>query len=80
VQLIFLFNFLYSLFFGPRATQNPWNSNTLEWITGNPVPAHGNFATAPMVHHGPYVYGEFGAKDNCPQTEKGDPTATAAAH
>jgi hypothetical protein len=44
------------------------------------VPAHGNFATAPMVHHGPYVYGEFGAKDNCPQTEKGDPTATAAAH
>jgi len=80
VQLIFLFNFLYSLFFGPKATQNPWNSNTLEWTTGNPVPAHGNFATAPMVHHGPYVYGEFGAKDNCPQTEKGDPTATAAAH
>ena len=70
VQLIFLFNFAWSLFFGAKATQNPWNSNTLEWQTGNPVPGHGNFDTPPVVYCGPYVYGEFGDKDNCKQTEK----------
>ncbi|MSQ95405.1 MAG: cytochrome c oxidase subunit I [Gemmataceae bacterium] len=80
VQLIFLFNFLYSLFFGPKATRNPWNANTLEWTTGDPVPGHGNFDTVPIVHHGPYVYGEFGAKDSCLQTEKGDGTMAAPAH
>ena len=80
VQLIFLANFLYSLFFGPCATRNPWNSNTLEWATGDPVPGHGNFDTVPIVHHGPYVYGEFGAKDSCPQNEKGDGAMTAPAH
>jgi len=30
-QLIFLVNFAFSLFCGPRAGRNPWNSNTLEW-------------------------------------------------
>jgi cytochrome c oxidase subunit I len=79
-QLIFVGNFLYSLFFGPKASRNPWNSNTLEWTTGDPVPGHGNFETVPVVHCGPYVYGEFGAKDNCPQTEKADGAATASGH
>ena len=51
-----------------------------ERTTGNPVPGHGNFDTPPMVYHGPYVYGEFGAKDNCTQIEKGEGTAAAAAH
>jgi cytochrome c oxidase subunit 1 len=77
-QLIFLANFLYSLFLGPKATRNPWNSNTLEWQTGDPVPGHGNFETTPTVHCGPYVYGEFGEKDACPQTEKS--AAPASAH
>ncbi|HZZ81792.1 MAG TPA: cbb3-type cytochrome c oxidase subunit I [Gemmataceae bacterium] len=70
VQLIFLANFLYSLFLGPKASRNPWNSNTLEWQTGDPVPGHGNFETVPVVQCGPYEYGEHGGKDNCPQTEK----------
>ena len=72
VQLIFLANFLWSLFFGPRAPRNPWNSNTLEWTTGDPVPGHGNFATVPEVHCGPYVYGEFDGKDSVPQTQKAE--------
>jgi cytochrome c oxidase subunit 1 len=76
VQLIFLANFLYSLFLGPRASRNPWNSNTLEWTTGDPVPGHGNFDTVPTVQCGPYVYGEFGDKDNCKQTERSLETAT----
>jgi cytochrome c oxidase subunit 1 len=70
VQLIFVANFVYSLFLGPRASRNPWNSNTLEWQTGDPVPGHGNFDTVPNVLCGPYEYGEHGAADNCPQTEK----------
>jgi cytochrome c oxidase subunit 1 len=70
VQLIFLVNFLFSLFFGPKASRNPWNSNTLEWTTGDPVPGHGNFETVPNVQCGPYEYGEHEGKDNCPQTEK----------
>ncbi|MBM3997457.1 MAG: cytochrome c oxidase subunit I [Planctomycetes bacterium] len=80
VQLIFVANFLWSLFFGEKASQNPWNSNTLEWTTGDPVPGHGNFDTVPNVQCGPYVYGDFGEKDNCLQTVKNDAAAAAAAH
>ncbi|MEY4595729.1 MAG: hypothetical protein RLZZ506_141, partial [Bacteroidota bacterium] len=32
-QVLFLFNFFYSIFRGPKAPQNPWNSTTLEWTT-----------------------------------------------
>ncbi len=76
-QLIFVANFLYSLFLGPRASRNPWNSNTLEWTTGDPVPGHGNFETVPSVQCGPYEYGDHDGKDNCPQTEK---SAVSAGH
>src|SRR5262249_11439955 len=51
-QLIFVLNFFWSLFFGPRASRNPWNSNTLEWTAPSPPP-HGNFATDPIVYRGP---------------------------
>jgi cytochrome c oxidase subunit 1 len=80
VQLIFVANFLYSLFLGPKATRNPWNSNTLEWTTGDPVPGHGNFDSPPLVHCGPYVYGEFADKDNCPQTLKDETAIKAVGH
>src|SRR5690606_22806123 len=40
-QGVFLFNFFYSIFRGPKSVQNPWKSNTLEWTS--PVePVHGN--------------------------------------
>ena len=29
--LIFVANFVYSLFFGPKAGRNPWRANSLEW-------------------------------------------------
>ncbi|MFO0910530.1 MAG: cbb3-type cytochrome c oxidase subunit I [Isosphaeraceae bacterium] len=54
-QLIFAFNFFYSLVAGPRASENPWHSNSLEWQTTPPL-AHYNFETLPVVHHGPYEY------------------------
>eukprot|EP00095_Tigriopus_kingsejongensis_P000997 maker-scaffold54_size448012-snap-gene-3.2 protein:Tk00997 transcript:maker-scaffold54_size448012-snap-gene-3.2-mRNA-1 annotation:"cytochrome c oxidase subunit i" len=41
-QLIFIGNFIYSIFWGKKATANPWRSNTLEWTT--PInPGHGNW-------------------------------------
>jgi cytochrome c oxidase subunit 1 len=63
-QLIFLFNFFYSIFRGPKATQNPWRSNTLEWTT--PVEhVHGNWPGAlPEVHRWPYDYSKPGAEED----------------
>ena len=60
-QLIFLFNFFYSIFRGPVSPQNPWNSNTLEWTT--PVEhVHGNWpGELPTVYRWPYDYSKPGA-------------------
>ncbi|MDE3236969.1 MAG: cbb3-type cytochrome c oxidase subunit I [Bacteroidota bacterium] len=68
-QLLFLFNFFYSIFKGRKVTQqNPWNSNTLEWTT--PIrPGHGNWpGEIPEVHRWAYDYGKDG-RDFIPQTE-----------
>jgi cytochrome c oxidase subunit 1 len=54
-QLIFLANFLISLFRGPRAGLNPWHANSLEWSAPSPPP-HGNFLEPPIVERGPYEY------------------------
>jgi cytochrome c oxidase subunit I len=43
------------LFGGKRATENPWQANTLEWVAPSPPP-HGNFVTTPVVYRGPYEY------------------------
>lgn len=67
-QAIFLFNFFYSMFFGRKATANPWQSNTLEWTT--PVePGHGNWpGEIPTVYRWPYDYSKPGsAVDFIPQ-------------
>ena len=55
VQLPFVFNFIGSWIWGPRAPRNPWLATTLEWETESPPP-HGNFEKVPVVHHGPYEY------------------------
>jgi cytochrome c oxidase subunit 1 len=63
-QVIFLFNFFYSIYRGPKAPQNPWRSNTLEWTT--PVEhMHGNWPGAlPVVHRWPYDYSKPGAEED----------------
>jgi cytochrome c oxidase subunit I len=69
VQLLFVFNFFYSMFKGRRVrTQNPWESTTLEWTA--PInPGHGNWpGEIPEVHRWPYDYGKDG-RDFIPQTE-----------
>jgi len=68
-QLVFLYNFFSSIFFGKKAVQNPWRSNTLEWTT--PVEhIHGNWpGEIPEVHRWPYDYSNPGHdEDFVPQT------------
>jgi len=70
VQMIFLFNFFYSIFKGTKTKQNPWRSNTLEWTA--PIERiHGNWpGEIPHVHRWPYDYSKPGAnEDFLPQTE-----------
>ena len=69
VQLMFIFNFFYSIFKGRKVTSmNPWGANTLEWTT--PIrPGHGNWTgEIPEVHRWAYDYGKDG-RDFIPQTE-----------
>lgn len=68
-QILFLFNFFYSMFRGPKAEQNPWGSNTLEWTTPM-ANTHGNWpGPLPVVHRWPYDYSKPGKeRDFVPQT------------
>jgi len=79
-QIIFVINFFYSLFWGPRVGRNPWQSNTLEWHAESPAP-HGNFGDhLPTVHRWPYEYGDFNEHgDHLPQTLKLDQPMPSAA-
>ena len=68
-QLFFLFNFFYSIFYGQKAVQNPWKSNTLEWTT--PIQhVHGNWdGPLPEVHRWAYDYSNPAHEDDfVPQT------------
>jgi len=60
-QFIFLFNLIWSLKKGEKASDNPWEATTLEWITATPPP-HDNFGgITPVVYNGPYEYSVPGA-------------------
>jgi cytochrome c oxidase subunit 1 len=74
-QFIFVINLFWSMFKGPKASDNPWEATTLEWTTATPPP-HDNFGgVTPVVNHGPYEYGVPGAaKDYVMQT---DPASVA---
>ncbi len=75
-QLMFVFNFFYSIFKGRKVrTPNPWGANTLEWTT--PInPGHGNWpGEIPEVHRWAYDYGKDG-REFIPQTEPVGPNET----
>ncbi len=77
-QVAFLFNFFYSIFKGKKATENPWEANTLEWTT--PVERlHGNWpGEIPTVYRWPYDYSKPGAElDYIPQTVPFSQTMTS---
>lgn len=68
-QIVFFWNFFYSMFYGKRAPMNPWKSNTLEWTA--PVEhIHGNWpGELPEVHRWAYDYSKPGHDDDfVPQT------------
>ncbi|CAM4431458.1 cytochrome c oxidase subunit I [Flavobacterium terrigena] len=68
-QLVFFWNFFYSIFKGKKAPMNPWRSTTLEWTA--PVEhMHGNWpGEIPAVHRWPYDYSKPGHdEDFVPQT------------
>lgn len=70
-QLIFVYNFIYSMYKGPIASQNPWEVGTLEWTIPSPAP-HYNFKEVPVVRCGPHEYGNpnLSGKDFQYQTEE----------
>jgi len=69
MQLIFLFNIIWSLFKGKRAEPNPWGATTLEWQTPDNPPRHGNWGPElPVVYRWAYDYSVPGAEqDYLPQ-------------
>ena len=76
VQLMFVFNFFYSIFKGRKVRSlNPWGAATLEWTT--PIrPGHGNWpGEIPEVHRWAYDYSKDG-RDFIPQTEPVNPDET----
>jgi cytochrome c oxidase subunit 1 len=64
IQLVFVFNFFYSIFKGRKSVQNPWESNTLEWTA--PIERmHGNWdGDIPEVHRWAYDYSKPGADED----------------
>ncbi|UZW55387.1 cbb3-type cytochrome c oxidase subunit I [Sphingobium sp. JS3065] len=70
-QGLFFFNMIWSLFRGPRADPNPWGAASLEWLTPDTPPSHGNWGPhLPVVHRWAYDYSVPGAaRDFIPQTE-----------
>ncbi|TCS39370.1 cytochrome c oxidase subunit 1 [Paucimonas lemoignei] len=47
--------FAWSVFYGKRAPDNPWQATGLEWQTPSPPPKH-NFAQTPQVDKDAYLY------------------------
>jgi cytochrome c oxidase subunit 1 len=63
-QIVFLYNFISSMFFGKMGPKNPWKSNTLEW-TAEVKHIHGNWdGPIPSVHRWPYDYSKRNEDDS----------------
>jgi len=79
-QLIFLVNFLWSVFKGKKSVMNPWKDNGLEWTIASPPP-HGNFPVTPTVYHGPYEFSRPDMEDDfLPQNKPAPSPSAASAH
>jgi len=77
-QLLFLINFLWSLFRGARIWEaNPWRATTLEWSVASPAPADDFGARKPVVYRGAYEFSAGLATDFVPQDLAPDQTAEA---
>jgi cytochrome c oxidase subunit 1 len=72
-QFLFLYNFIWSIFKGKKAGDNPWEATTLEWAIPSPPP-HDNFAgILPTVYRGPYEFSVPGAPNDFIMQTDADP-------
>jgi cytochrome c oxidase subunit I len=76
VQMVFLFNLIWSYRYGKEAGGNPWRATSLEWQTADTPPKHGNWGKdLPVVHRWAYDYSVPGApEDFIPQNVPHSPT------
>ncbi len=59
VQVVFLYNFIHSIFYGKMASKNPWKATTLEWTT-ELKHIHGNWdGPIPHVYRWAYDYSKL---------------------
>ncbi|HTV60740.1 MAG TPA: cbb3-type cytochrome c oxidase subunit I [Verrucomicrobiae bacterium] len=68
-QFIFLWNLFHTRFWGPKASDNPWEATSLEWSTTSPPPFDNFGGRQLVVNHGAYEYGVEGPKDYIMQTD-----------
>jgi len=67
-QVLFLVNFFWSLFRGPKVDEcNPWRATTLEWAVSCPPPADDFGRSDPVVYRGAYQFGVPGQENYMPQ-------------
>ncbi|UXI03228.1 cytochrome c oxidase subunit I [Photobacterium sp. TY1-4] len=73
-QLMFLFNLAWSLKHGQKASANPWRATSLEWLTPDTPPKHGNWGEhLPVVYRWAYDFSVPGhTEDYIPQTTPPD--------
>ncbi len=76
VQVVFLYNLVWSYFKGKPSGGNPWEATTLEWQTPDTPPKHGNFGPElPVVYRWAYDYSVPGTdQDFIPQNVPPGPT------
>ena len=78
-QILVIANMVWSLAAGRKAEANPWDAVSLEWLTPDTPPKHGNWGTAePVVHRWAYDYTPAGREEDfLPQTMPDDVPAVA---
>jgi cytochrome c oxidase subunit 1 len=74
----FIINAIWSWRYGPKASNNPWDALTLEWMTTSP-PAIENFDKLPVLATGPYDYGmsKRNKEVDVPLSDESDPALAA---
>jgi cytochrome c oxidase subunit 1 len=73
MQLVFLYNLVWSCLKGKKAGSNPWEATSLEWQTETTPPGHGNWGPKPPVcYRWAYDYSVPGyEEDFLPQNHDG---------